>query len=124
MYTIGEVSRKVGLEAHTIRYYEKEGLIFNIKKNNAGVRVFCDDDINWIEMICCLKNTGMSIEKIKHIVELIKIGECSINDRKEIFIKHKEELQQKIDELNNYMDKINNKINYYDECNKNLSENK
>jgi len=121
MYTIGEVSEKVGLKAHTIRYYEKEGLIFNINKNNSGVRVFTDYDISWIEMICCLKNTGMSIDNIKHIVELIKLGDVSIENRKEIFLKHKEELQKKMDELSIYMEKIDAKINYYEtlESNKN-----
>ena len=66
-YTIGQAAKKSGLSPYTLRFYEKEGLLPNIRKNSAGLRVFSEEDINWLQMIECLKGTGMSLKKHKTI---------------------------------------------------------
>ena len=74
-YTIAKVSQITGLSAHTLRYYEKEGLLQNIKRDINGNREFSDDDLKWLETITCLKNSGMSIKNLKRYIQLYTEGD-------------------------------------------------
>ncbi|POC05672.1 MerR family transcriptional regulator, partial [Vibrio vulnificus] len=76
-YSIGEVAEKFGLSLPTIRYYDKEGLIPNLNKNEAGVRRFTDDNIGSLQMIECLKNAGMPIRDIKQFMQWTLEGDAS-----------------------------------------------
>lgn len=114
-YTISKVAQRVGLSTYTLRYYEKEGLLPQIKKNEHGIRIYEEEDIAWIELIKCLKETGMSISNIHYIVELSLKGEQTIPERKEILQAHKKQLQQQMEVLQKNMVKIDKKIEWY-EC--------
>ena len=119
-YSIAEVAEKTRLTPHTLRYYEKEGLLPFVDRSNTGNRVFKEKDLEWLELICCLKNTGMSIKQIKEVIALSLKGDDTLEIRREIFIRHREEVLNQITELHKNLDKINCKINYYDSiCNKN-----
>jgi len=113
-YSIAEVAEKTNLTAHTLRYYEKEGLLPFVDRSDSGNRDFKTKDLEWLELICCLKNTGMPIKKIKEYIELCLKGDNTIDVRRQIFVKHREEVIEQIAELNKNLDKINGKINYYD----------
>ena len=113
-YSISEVAEKTNLTAHTLRYYEKEGLLPFVDRSDSGNRDFKTKDLEWLELICCLKNTGMPIKKIKEYIELCLKGDDTIDVRRQIFINHREEVIEQIEELNKNLDKINGKINYYD----------
>ena len=63
MYTIQEACNKSGLSAHTLRYYEKEGLLSGVERSQGGFRHYTDEDLERLGLICCLKNTGMSIRR-------------------------------------------------------------
>ena len=63
-YSIKEVSQKVGLSIYTLRFYDKQGLLPFVARNDAGYREFTDGDLNLIHTICCLKETGMKISDI------------------------------------------------------------
>jgi DNA-binding transcriptional MerR regulator len=120
-YSIAEVAEKTNLTAYTLRYYEKEGLLPFVDRSDSGIRNFQDKDLEWLELICCLKNTGMSIKKIKEVISLYLDGDDTLNIRREIFICHRAEVINQIAELQKNLDKINCKINYYeDTCNKNI----
>lgn len=112
-YTIGQVAKQVGLTTYTLRYYEKEGLLPEVKKNSSGIRIYGDDDLFWIEVIKCLKDTGMSMATIKHIVDLSLEGDVTIPQRKEILENHKKELEKQMKQLQYSMEKINKKIDWY-----------
>lgn len=119
-YSIAEVAEKTNLTPHTLRYYEKEGLLPFVDRSDTGNRDFKDKDMEWLELICCLKNTGMSIKQIKEVITLCLKGDDTLEIRREIFIRHREEVLSQIEELHKNLDKINCKINYYDSiCNKN-----
>lgn len=66
-YSIGQVAKKLGLTAHTLRYYDKEGLLPFVRKGSSGARVFEDEDVDWLIIIECLKGTGMQLKDIKNI---------------------------------------------------------
>ncbi len=115
MYTIKQVSAKTGLSIYTLRYYDKEGLLPLVKRTPTGIRKFSDDDIAWIGLICCLKNSGMSIEKIKEFMNLCLKGEETVEPRKDILLLHKRHIQEQMKELQNSLDTVNYKIDHYKE---------
>jgi MerR family transcriptional regulator, aldehyde-responsive regulator len=114
-YTIQEFCQKVNLSPFTLRYYEKEGLVPLSKRQNNGHRVYDDHDIPWITTICCLRSTGMSVSDIKHYVELTKLGESTVKERKQIILDQKKKIEEQLDELKKHLELINKKINLYDE---------
>lgn len=115
MYLIKDVSEKVGISAHTIRYYEKCGLLPHISRDGNGIRKFSQDDIFWLEIIKCLKNTGMTIENIKGIVDLSLKGNETKNERKEILFDHRKKILEQIKELKDNLKKIDLKIAWYED---------
>ena len=73
-YTIGQISKITGLSEYTIRFYEKEKLIPNIKRNKNGIRIFSEEDLNWVNIVKCFRDTNMSIDDIKNVDMLILPG--------------------------------------------------
>ncbi|MCM8709805.1 MerR family transcriptional regulator [Clostridium sp. SYSU_GA19001] len=112
--TIKEAASIVNLPTHTVRYYEQEGLLHPIKRDGNGNRLFTADDIEWLKFICCLRETGMSISEMKKFVAFYSSGDPSMEKRMKILCDHKEALLKKIKEMNSLLDKINNKIQWYD----------
>lgn len=114
-YTIKQAAEKTGLTTHTIRYYDKEGLLPLVKRTKSGIRKFSENDISWIELICCLKNSGMRIEEIKEFMLLCIQGAETCEDRREILQIHKEKVVEQIKQLQCSLEIINYKLNHYKE---------
>lgn len=112
-YSIGEVAKKTGLSTYTLRFYEKEGLLPNIRKNSAGLRRFSENDLNWLSVLDCLKSTGLPLKEIKRYLELSKQGDATLKERMQIFERQKKRLDEQIKVLQSNMEKINFKIKYY-----------
>lgn len=113
-YTINKAAEQTGITAHTIRYYEKEGIIPPIKRSESGIRLFSEDNLFWLEMVSCLKKTGMPVSDIKRIVALSMQGDATIPERKRILLAHKKVIRQQIEALEESMRNIDIKIRYYD----------
>ena len=113
MYTIQDVSKKTGLSAHTLRYYEKEGLITGVERSQGGFRQYTDEDLEALGLICCLKNTGMSLQDIAQFVELTHQGECTLKERVELLREHREHVIQRMAEMQRYLDKVTWKLNFF-----------
>ncbi|MEE6207763.1 MAG: MerR family transcriptional regulator [Alphaproteobacteria bacterium] len=122
-YSIGEVAKLMGLTTHTLRFYDKEGLLPNVRKNSAGLRRFTEEDINWLLILDCLKSTGLPLKEIRYYIELAQQGSKTLSERREMFIRQKERIKQQMEVLKHNMEKINFKIQYYDEAIKNGEEN-
>lgn len=114
-YTIGQISNLLNLPQSTIRYYDKEGLIPFINRKKSGQRVFSQDDLNMLELIECLKKTGMSIKDIKHYCYLCTLGDETLEQRLQMFIKQKEIVHQQQKDLQKTLDKIEWKCTFYQE---------
>lgn len=114
-YTIKQVSEKTSLSIYTLRYYDKEGLLPLIKRSEANIRKFTDNDIEWISLICCLKNSGMSIENIKEFMYCCLKGKDGIEERKMILETHKKNIQNQINQLNTSMEIVDYKLEHYKE---------
>ena len=111
-YSIGEFSKLTNLSIYTLRYYEQEKLITPNRKNN-GHRFYTDADIHWIEFVQRLKATGMPIKDIQNYARLRALGNSTMKERMNMLIAHKHSLQVKIDTFNDHMNKLNDKIQFY-----------
>ena len=115
MYSIQDVSRKTGLSAHTLRYYEKEGLLPPVERSPGGFRQYTDEDLEALGLICCLKNTGMSLNEITRFVTLTHEGEQTLKERVELLREHRENVIARMAEMQKYLDKVTWKLNYFSE---------
>lgn len=114
-YSIKEVAERFGVTPHTLRFYEKEGLLLWVNRNNSGVRSYSDLNLEWLALICCMRATGMPISYIKRYVDLCAQGDATIEERRRIILGQKEILQDKIRELQGNIALIDKKLRYYDE---------
>ena len=115
MYSIQDVCKKTGLSAHTLRYYEKEGLLTAVNRSRGGFRQYSDEDLEELGLICCLKNTGMSLQEIARFVQLTHEGEHTLRERVELLREHREAVIARIAEMQNYLDKVTWNLNFFSE---------
>lgn len=112
-YKIKEVSEKTGLSSHTLRYYEKEGILPPIDRDASGNRMYSQENITWLEIVKCLKQTNMPVADIKEIVHLSIVGDETIEERKEILLSHRKTIEEQMKALKKSLKKIDSKIAYY-----------
>jgi MerR family transcriptional regulator, aldehyde-responsive regulator len=111
--SIKEAAEHVGLTVHTVRYYELAGLLPPLKRDGRKNRIFFDSDIEWLQFIRCLRDTGMSISEMKHFVEISLEGDHTIKDRIRILQEHKRDIETKMEEMNRFLKKIDGKLSWY-----------
>ena len=115
VYTIRQVCEKTGLSAHTLRYYEREGLLPEIGRTGGGIRRYTEEDIECLSLICCLKNTGMPLQEIGEFVRLTQQGDHTLKERCRLLAKHRETVLKRMEEMQKYLDKVTGKLNYFSE---------
>lgn len=113
-YTVGEMARRLGVPASTLRYYDKEGLLPFVGRSSGGIRVFEEQDFEWLRIIECLKKTGMSLKDIREYIELAMQGDATITQRLELFRKQRTMLEARMAELQQTMDTLDYKCWYYE----------
>ncbi len=111
---ISEVSKKYDISPDTLRYYEKMGLLPNVKKNSSGIRDYSEADLGWVEFIKCMRGAGLSIEVLARYIELFNLGDSTREERKNILIKEREKLIEKRDAIQQTIDRLDYKIERYD----------
>jgi len=112
-YTIGQAAKKTGLTISTIRYYDKEGLLPFVKRTESGIRQFDENDIEWLLLICCLKNSNMPLEQIKIFINWCMEGDATLKQRLDMFVVHKMAVRKNLEQLYTCLDTIDYKIWYY-----------
>ncbi len=112
-YSMKQVSQMTGLTPHTLRYYEKEGLLPDVHRTLSGIRRFSQEDIDGLGLICCLKSTGMSIKQIREFVELSMQGDCTLKSRCDMLRLHKCHVEEEISQMQQHLQKVTHKIAYF-----------
>ncbi len=115
LYSMKEVCDKTGLTYDALKFYCNKGLIPNVKRNENNYRVFDDNDINWIKSLSCLKKCNMSIQEMKEYLNLCLKGKDSIPIRQDILNLKLKELENKKKELDEAIDFIRWKQNFYND---------
>lgn len=111
-YSIKQVADMMKVSTATIRYYDDEGLLPNIKRVN-GRRVFENEDFKWLRVLNCMKKINMPIKKIKAYVELAKLGDSTLEQRYNLILEQKEMIKKQIEELNICLQEFEYKEWYY-----------
>ena len=111
--TIQEVSVKTGLSSHTLRYYEKIGLITPVNRNSSGHRNYNKKDLDIIEFIKKLKLTGMPIKEISRLTALLSKNEESYSERLEILEKHRLSIENRLKTTQDFLNYLKSKIEWY-----------
>lgn len=111
---IAEVSRKYDLSADTLRYYERIGLIPPVQRNESGIRDYSEEDCNWVHFIKCMRGAGLSIESLVEYVSLYQQGESTLAARKELLIEERKILKQRMQEMEEVIQRLDTKINNYE----------
>lgn len=115
-YSIGQVAKKTGLTAHTLRYYQKEGLLPFLQKSSSGLRVFSDNDLGWLGLIECLKETGMPLKDIRQYIDWYLEGDSTLSLRLDMFKNQKNRVEEQIRQFQKHLEKIEYKIALYEEA--------
>ena len=113
--TVQQAADRTGLSAHTMRYYERIGLIPSIKRASNGHRRYSEEDIGWIIFLMRLRSTGMSISTMKQYADLQRQGDATHAERLALLKGHRRAVKQRIQELTDYLVVIEHKIDYYSE---------
>jgi DNA-binding transcriptional MerR regulator len=113
IYTIAQVAGKFGITAHTLRYYDKEGLLPFVERSASGRRRFKEEDFGWLAMIECLKTTGMPLKRIKQYIDWCGKGDATLQKRHELFLERKTAIKQQIKALEKALEKVKYKCWYY-----------
>ena len=113
--TIAEVSKKYELSADTLRYYERIGLVPPVPRNKSGIRDYDTESCNWIELMKCMRSAGVQIEALIEYVALFQQGDETIGARKALLIEQRDQLVERMAEMQRSLDRLNDKIERYDQ---------
>lgn len=111
--TIQQVADKTGLSEHTLRYYERIGLIESVDRAENGHRRYTEMDIGWIDFLKCLRATGMPVAQMKMYADLTRVGGHTIDARLELLREHRRAVLRQIEEMQQYLTVVDHKIDYY-----------
>jgi DNA-binding transcriptional MerR regulator len=113
--TIAQVAKQYGLTADTLRYYERAGLLPEVKRTPGGIRDYGENDCRWVEYIRCMRSAGVSVETLAEYVRLFQLGPETIPARKRLLTEQREQIAARIAELNGVLSKLDWKLDGYEE---------
>ena len=113
--TIAEVSKKYNMTADTLRYYERIGLIPPVPRTKGGFRDYDEESCRWIELMKCMRLAGVQIEALIEYVRLFRQDEDTLEQRKALLVRQRDQLVARMKEMQNSLDRLNDKIAMYDE---------
>ena len=113
--TIAEAAEQTGLTAHTLRYYERDGLMRTaVRRSASGHRAYDEADLAWITLIAKLRGTGMPIRDVKQYAALVRAGAGNEAERLALLRAHRERVLQQLDEVRSHLGAIDHKIDLYE----------
>lgn len=113
LYSVGEAARRIGVAPSTLRYYDKKGLLPFVERSGAGIRMFKEEDFAWLEIIECLKQTGMPIKEIKVFIDWCAQGDSTIDKRLALIDHQRTAVEHQIQRLNDTLHLLDYKHWYY-----------
>ena len=114
--TIKEVCEKFNLSPDTLRYYERAGVIPEVRRTKGGIRDYSQDDVNWVENAVCMRGAGVPIEMLIEYVWLFQMGDETIEARRDLLLEVRSGIQKKLDQYQETMNRLNYKISRYEEA--------
>ncbi|WP_326955028.1 MerR family transcriptional regulator [Amycolatopsis sp. NBC_01286] len=112
-YTPAQVTEKTGFTIDTLRYYERIGLLHHVGRTAGGRRTFTDQDVEFLQLLRCLRYTGMPVAEMLRFVELLRSGDATQDERLEVLREHEARVEAQIDRLREHQEHIQFKIKLY-----------
>ncbi|MEU8541040.1 MerR family transcriptional regulator [Streptomyces sp. NPDC048717] len=112
-FTISEVAALTGLTAHTLRWYERIGLMPHVDRSHTGQRRFTRRDLDWLAFVGKLRTTGMAVADMVRYAELIREGDHTHAERKAILQGTRDDVVERIAELQDALAMLDLKIDHY-----------
>lgn len=112
-YTISEVAAFTGLTAHTLRWYERIGLMPHVDRSHTGQRRFTNQDLDWLALVGKLRLTGMPVADMVRYAELVREGEHTFEERQELLQQTRRDVRSRIAELQDTLAVLDHKIDFY-----------
>jgi DNA-binding transcriptional MerR regulator len=111
--TVGEAAAEVGLSTHTLRWYEREGLVAPVGRDTAGRRRYTEADLAWLTLLTRLRRTGMPVRDMRRYAELARQGSRTTGDRVRLLEQHRERVLARIAQLRRDLEMLDYKIELY-----------
>jgi len=112
-WTIGEAAEKCGLSQHTLRWYERIGLLADIERGGDGRRRFSDADLDWLSLLTRLRATGMPVRDMQRYAELVRAG-VGHAERLELLKRHRGEVRRALARQRETLKLLDAKISSYE----------
>lgn len=113
--TIADASSALGMTAHTLRYYERAGLLPKITRTDGGIRRYRSEDVQLLRFLSRLRMTGMPIRQVRKYSELVRQGDHTMPERRQMLEQHRAEVQAQISQLQRNLEVLNLKIGLYEQ---------
>jgi DNA-binding transcriptional MerR regulator len=113
--SIGELAARTGRSVHAIRWYEAQGLIPRVMRDNGGRRIYNQRHVSWLELVDRLRRTGMSIAQIREYADLVKQGTRTLRQQQRLLAVHRGRIKKAIAEWTAALKLIDHKIDFYGE---------
>lgn len=114
--SISDVAELTGLSAHTLRYYEREGLMLTpVDRASSTHRRYTDADVGRVTFLTKLRLTAMPIARMRDYVELARRGDDTTAERLELLLIHRMNVVQQLDDMTKSLAAIDHKISLYEE---------
>ncbi len=113
MYTIKEAAKKSELSEHTLRFWAKSGFFPFIKRDKNNIRLFDDNDLEWVRIVKCLRAVGVENKSVKKYITLCLMGDSTVKERYNIILATKEKTEQKIKNLQEQLKLLEYKEHFY-----------
>lgn len=115
-YTIGDASKELGIPASALRYYDKEGLLPHMNRSGSGMRMFTEDDLEWVRFIERLKCAGMPIKEIRRYVDLYERGDNTLGERRDLIYARRDAVKSEMERLEETLAFVTYKCWFYDKA--------
>lgn len=114
MYSIHDVEKMYDIPSSTLRFYEKEGILPRIDRSSNGRRIYKAEELEWLELVMALKDTGMALDTIKDYLSMYYSGDKTLEQRRRTLTDHKQHVENQLAMTLKHLEKINRKITLYD----------
>jgi DNA-binding transcriptional MerR regulator len=115
--SISDAALATGLSAHTLRYYERAGLMLDpVERAPSSHRRYTEAEIRWVTLLTKLRSTGMPIRRIREYAELVRAGEGNEDERLALLEAHREAVLEQLDAMRRNLEAIDYKIEIYRDC--------
>ncbi len=111
---IAGAAKATGCSADTLRYYERAGVLPEIARSGSGQRLYSDSDLGWVAFVRRLRATGMSMRRIEEYTSMVRAGEGTIAERRQMLEEHRATVSSAIGELSEALGVLDAKITHYE----------